>query len=80
MARPSGHKLNRAAWEDVLALKGVTLTQVADLTEVPRATLSGLLGQHHGASTPMAHRIATAVGVQPATLFPTLAATFEAAA
>ncbi len=74
MARPAGHQLNRAAWEDVLKLAGLSLTQVAELSEVPRATLSGLLGGHHKASVPMAHRVATAIGVQPATLFPTLVA------
>lgn len=78
MARPAGHPLNRAAWEDVLALKGLTLTQVAELAEIPRPTLSGLLGGHHKAAVPMAHRIAGAIGVQPATLFPTLVAVAEA--
>jgi plasmid maintenance system antidote protein VapI len=80
MARPAGHQLNRAAWEDVLALKGLNVTQVSELSEVPRATLSGLLGRHHKASVPMAHRIALAIGVQPATLFPTLDPTIEAVA
>jgi transcriptional regulator with XRE-family HTH domain len=74
MARPAGHPLNRSAWEDVLSLKGLTLTQVADLAEIPRATLSGLLGGHHKASVPTCHRIAAAIGVQPGTLFPTLSA------
>jgi plasmid maintenance system antidote protein VapI len=79
MPRPAGHKLNRVAWEDVLRLTGQTMTSVAELAEVPRATLSGLLGQHHGASNPMATRIATALGVHPGTLFPTMA-TVEMAA
>ncbi|QXC59362.1 helix-turn-helix domain-containing protein [Aquihabitans sp. G128] len=74
MARPAGHPLNRAAWEDVLRLAGLSLTQVAEMSEVPRATLSGLLGGHHKASVPMAHRIAGCIPVQPATLFPSLAA------
>jgi transcriptional regulator with XRE-family HTH domain len=74
MGRPAGHRLNRAAWEDLLRIKGLTLTQVAELSDVNRATLSSLLGGHHGASTPAAHRIAAAIGVQPATLFPSLGA------
>lgn len=73
MARPAGHRLSRVAWDDVLRLTGLSLTQVADMAEVARPTLSGLLGGHHGASVPMAHRIAKAVGVNPGTLFPTLA-------
>jgi transcriptional regulator with XRE-family HTH domain len=72
MARPAGHPLNRAAWEDLLSLKGLSLTQVAELAEVPRATLSGLLGGFHKSSVPMAHRIAAAIGCHPETLFPTL--------
>lgn len=72
MARPAGHPLNRSAWEDFLRLTGLTLTQVADMAEIPRATVSGLLGGHHRASVQSAHRLAAAMGVQPATLFPTL--------
>lgn len=48
------------------------MTQVAEMSEVPRPTLSSLLGGFHRASVPMAHRIAGAVGCEPATLFPTL--------
>lgn len=80
MARPSGHPLNRSAWEDVLALKGLSLTQVADLAEVPRPTLSALLGGHNRASVPAAHRIAEALQVQVGTLFPTITPKFEAVA
>lgn len=72
MARPAGHPLNRQAWEDILRLTGLSLTQVADRAEIARPTLSSLLGGHHAASVPMAHRIATAVGCHPETLFPTL--------
>lgn len=72
MPRPSGFTLNRAAWDDVLRLSGLTLTEVAKLADVPRATLSSLLGGHHRASVPMAHRIATAIGCRPETLFPDL--------
>lgn len=72
MARPAGHKLNRDAWQDILDLKGLNLTGVAEMSNVARATLSSLLGGHHAASVPVAHRIAEAVGCRPATLFPTL--------
>lgn len=80
MARPSGHPLNRAAWEDVLTLKGLSLTQVAELADIPRPTLSALLGGFNKASVPAAHRIAAALGVQVATLFPSIATAFEVAA
>lgn len=72
MARPAGHRLSRTAWDDVLRLAGLSLTRVAELADIPRPTLSSLLGGHHRASVPMAHRIAGAVGVHPETLFPSL--------
>lgn len=72
MARPAGHPLNRAAWEDLLKLKGLSLTDVADLAEIPRVTLSSLYGGHHAASVPMTAKLARALQVQAATLFPSL--------
>lgn len=72
MARPAGHKLNRSAWEDLLELKGLNLTTVAELSGIPRPTLSSLLGGHHKAAVPQAHRLAEAIGCRPATLFPSL--------
>lgn len=72
MPRPAGVELSRTAWDDVLALSGLSLTRVAELAEVPRPTLSAMLGGHNKASVPMAHRIAKAAGVHPGTLFPDL--------
>lgn len=72
MARPAGHLLHRPAWEDVLRLRGLSLTEVSDLAEIPRSTISSLLGGHHRASVPQAHKIARALGCNPETLFPTL--------
>lgn len=72
MARPAGVALNREAWEDILSLTGKNLTQVAELADIPRATVSSLLGGFHKASVPMAHRLALALGVNPRTLFPDL--------
>lgn len=77
MARPAGHRLNRSAWEDILKLKGLSLTQVSELAEVPRPTLSALLGGHNRASVPQAHQIAEALEVNPLTLFPSLTADFD---
>lgn len=74
MARPAGHPISTHAWDDTLRLTGNSLTMVADKAEIPRPTLSSLVGGHHKASVPMAHRIAEALGVHPITLFPTLAA------
>lgn len=72
MARPRGHRLSPTAWEDILSLRGDSLTAVAERAGIPRATLSGLVGGHHGAATPIAHKLALALGCHPETLFPTL--------
>lgn len=79
MARPAGHRLSRSAFDDVLRLRGLSITEVAELAELPRATISSLLGGFHRASNPQTHRIALAVGVSPETLFPTLRADLFAA-
>lgn len=80
MARPAGHRLSASAWEDVLRLSGLQLTQVAERAGLPRATLSSLLGGHHKASIPVAKQLSDALGVHPETLFPTLHPAVEAAA
>lgn len=80
MARPQGHTLSPEAFDDVLRLTGNTVTLVATRSGVPRATISSLLGGHHKASVPTTHKLAAALGVRPATLFPTLRAEAEAAA
>lgn len=72
MPNPAGHSLNRHAWDDLLKLVGLSLTQVAEYADINRSTLSGLVGGHQNASIPTAHKIARAVGCHPATLFPTL--------
>ena len=72
MARPAGHRMSRKAWDDVLRLQGLSLTQVAERADVTRSTLSALVNGHHGASVPMTHRIAAAVECHPETLFPTM--------
>lgn len=77
MARPAGNTLNRWAWDDLLRFTGLTLTDVAERAEIPRATLSGLVGGHHRASLPVAHRIARVLDVHPGTLFEGLGARHE---
>lgn len=79
MARPQGHQLSREAWDDILRLSGLSLTLVAERADIPRPTLSSLLGGHHAASVPMAHKVAGALGCHPVTLFPTLRALAVAA-
>ena len=81
MARPRGHRLSPAAWQDVLTLRGLSLTQAAELAGVPRATVSGLVGGHQRASVPLTRKLSEALGCSPETLFPTLrSSTFTEAA
>lgn len=80
MARPRGHKLSRPAWDDLTNGAGLSLTEVAERAQIPRATLSVLLGGHSRASVPMTARLAAALNCQPGTLFPTLLPVFEEAA
>lgn len=72
MARPQGHKLSADAWNDVLEMRGLSLTEVAERSGIPRPTLSSLLGGFHRASVPQTARIAEACGCRARTLFPTL--------
>ena len=72
MARPQGHEISVEAWEDLLRLSELTLTDVARRADIPRPTLSSLVGGHHRASVPQAYKIAKALGCHPFTLFPTL--------
>lgn len=76
MARPRGHQINPSAFEDFLRLTGKSLSEVADSAEVPRPTLSAIVGRHNRASGPVATKIAEALDVQPSTLFPTLSLRF----
>lgn len=80
MARPAGHEMSREAWEDVLRLSGLSLTEVAKIAEVPRPTLSAVSRGHSKASVPLCHKIAKAAGCHPHTLFPTLARPSRSAA
>lgn len=72
MARPRGHYLNPDRLDEYMADKGKTLTTVAAEADMTRATLSGLYGQHHAASVPVAHKLAVSCGVALGSLFPSL--------
>lgn len=72
MPRPAGHLLNRDAFQDFLDRTGLSLTEVADRADLPRSTVSALLGGYSRAATPNAYKIATAIGCRAETLFPDL--------
>ncbi len=58
----------------------MTLTEAAERADIPRATVSSLVGGHHRATIPQAGRLADALGFHVETLFPTLLPYFEEAA
>lgn len=72
MPRPAGHRLNQDAWDDFVVSKGHTPTTVAELADIPRPTISALLGGYNRASVETAYRLANALGLRPGTLFPSL--------
>lgn len=73
MARPKGYPLNVDAFEDWMTVHlGETITSIAEKAGMTRGALSGLVGRHHNASVPTAHKLADAMGCSVGTLFPTL--------
>lgn len=68
--------MSPTAWNDILTIKGLTLTEVSELADVQRASVSGIVGGHTRASVTMAHKLAAALGVSPETLFPAMRAQF----
>jgi plasmid maintenance system antidote protein VapI len=72
MARPLGHRMNRAAWDFFLRERGLSLTQVAEESDTPRPSLSAIVGGHNRASVPIAHRLAAVLRCEPGVLFPDL--------
>jgi plasmid maintenance system antidote protein VapI len=76
MPRPRGFRLSRAAFDDCIEHAGLTLTQAADRADIPRASLSALVGGHSRAAMPTVKQLADALGCRQATLFPTLTHTF----
>lgn len=70
MARPRGHYLNPDRLDEYMADKGKSLTDVASAADIPRATLSGLYGQHHAASVVIANQLAVSTGIALGSLFP----------
>lgn len=72
MARPSGYKMNRRAWDDVLRLGSIDLPYVSERGDVPPGTLRAITNGHRKASIVLARRISEAANCHPETLFPAL--------
>jgi transcriptional regulator with XRE-family HTH domain len=76
MARPKGFLLNRAALEDILRLRGLSMTEAAARSGVALTTLSGLAATDHRASIRTAHQLAQGIECAVGTLFPELTTRF----
>lgn len=70
-------KLSKPAFDDVLRLKCLSLTEAADETGLPLKTLSGLRLGRHKASMTTARQLSGALGVAASTLFPDLLESVE---
>lgn len=77
MGRPKGYRLSACAWRDLSKSKGLSITEVSEITDIQRATISGMVGGHARASLPMAQRLADALGCEVGTLFPLLSPQFS---
>lgn len=79
MARPRGHRLSPPAFEFASNAAGLTITQLAERSGIPRATISGLLGGHHRASVKMVAALSDALTCPPGLLFPTMLSVYAEA-
>lgn len=77
MARPKGYRLSASAWRDITKARGLSITEIAEVTDIQRATISGMVGGHARASLPMAQKLADALGCEIGTLFPLLSPQFS---
>lgn len=77
MPRPAGYWISRDAWDDVLELRGRSLSSIAERSGVKPSTLRTIATGHDRASLEVAHKIADGLGVHVATLFPAFDKQFE---
>lgn len=65
--------LNRSAFDDLLAIRCVSQSDVARQAQLSPAHISEMASGIRGASANTARRLAQVLNVQPSTLFPELA-------
>jgi hypothetical protein len=70
--RPSGRVLHTEGFEAIALARNLLKRSIADAAEVSPQFLADLLAHRAGASTPVVERLAAALGVTPAALFPEL--------
>lgn len=71
--RPPGRVIHAEGFEAILATRSLLKSTVADEAGVSRSFLADLLAHRHGASEEVVARLADALSVTPAALFPELA-------
>jgi len=76
MPRPRGHKLSQPAFDFALNAAHTTITDLAEISGIPRATISALRGGHHGASQKIIGPMSDALMCPAEVLFPTLMPAF----
>lgn len=72
MARPAGKRMFGPLLRYVLRLKGISMTEAAELCEMPLPTFSGLVSGSHKASDKTIRRVCDALAIPDEVLFPAL--------
>ena len=72
MPRPRGHRLSQPAFDFALNAAHTTITDLAEISGIPRATISALRGGYHGASQKIIGPMSDALMCPAEVLFPTL--------
>jgi transcriptional regulator with XRE-family HTH domain len=72
VGRPAGYEANPFAFEAIQQLRGLSIAELARRSEVPRATISAVIGRHNDAGIEVVHKLAAALAVPPEALFPSL--------
>jgi hypothetical protein len=70
MGRPKGLRLNRDAFDHLIAGLGQTMSSISADADIPLSTLSGLRHGEHCASAAVATRLADALGCRVGAIFP----------
>lgn len=72
MARPKGYRLSRPAFDDMLRLARLTMTEAARQAGLPLTTVSGLANGDHRASMKTVRSLSEGLGINAETIFPEL--------
>ena len=70
VGRPNGHLIHAEAFEAILIARGLMKKDVTHDADISPSFLADLLAHRCGATGPVAERLAAALGVRTAAIFP----------